>query len=419
MRTTGLVVEYNPFHNGHLYHIQQARKVCNSDCIVCVMSGNFIQRGEPAIINKWARAKAALLNGADLVIELPVVYAMASAEYFSYGAVKILDSLGLVDSICFGSESGSVGELDIIAEVLANEPEKYQQLLKAELAKGLSYPAARQAALGAFLEPEYDSEKYNPQTISSANNILGIEYLKALKRIKSDITPFTIKREGNSYNSELLTETFSSATSIRKTISEKGLASFEQTLKSVMPQSSLNILIDEINNGRGPVFQSNFETIIINEIRRMTVEQLYQYPYLGEGLENRLKSCADSCGTLEELIDCTSTKRYTRTRISRCLFSILNGIYNSDIETFVRDKGPQYIRILGFNSTGRELLKEIKQSAQLPLVTKAADYKNSENSYIRRLLELEARSTDIYVLGYSSSEQRSAGQEFTQNVVIV
>lgn len=419
MRTAGLVVEYNPFHNGHLYHIQQTRKVCEVDCIVCVMSGNFIQRGEPAIINKWARAKAALLNGADLVIELPLVYAMASAEYFSYGAVKTLDSLGVVDSICFGSESGSIEELDIFASILANEPAQYKQLLKTELGKGLSYPASRQAALSTYLESDYGYRKYNVQAIGSANNILGIEYLKALKKIKSSITPFTIKREGNSYNSELLTGTFSSATSIRKTVSEKGSKSIEQVLETVMPESSLNILMEEINNGRGPVFPSDFEAIILNEIRKMSVEQLQQYPYLGEGLENRLKSCADSCGTLEELINCTITKRYTRTRINRCLFSILNGIVNSDIDTFVKDKGPQYIRILGFNSVGKKLLKTIKKTANLPIITKAADFKRSKDPYIRRLLELEARSTDVYVLGYSNSSERKAGQEFTQNMVMV
>lgn len=419
MRTAGLVVEYNPFHNGHLYHIQQTRRVCEADCIVCVMSGNFIQRGEPAIINKWARAKAALLNGADLVIELPLVYAMASAEYFSYGAVKILDSLGVVDSICFGSESGSIEELDIFASVLANEPVQYKQLLKAELDKGLSYPSARQSALSTYLKSYYSSGNYNPEAIGSSNNILGIEYLKALKKIKSSITPFTIKREGNSYNSELLTGAFSSATSIRKTVSENSLTSIGQVLKTVMPESSLNILMEEINNGRGPVFQSDFEAIILNEIRRMSVEQLSLYPYLGEGLVNRVKSCADSCGSLEELIDCTITKRYTKTRINRCLFSILNSIRNSDIETFVKDKGPQYIRILGFNSVGKKLLKTIKETAKLPIITKVADFKRSEDPYVCRLLELEARSTDIYVLGYSNSSQRMAGQEFTQNIVMV
>lgn len=419
MRTAGLVVEYNPFHNGHLYHIQQARKVCEADCIVCVMSGNFIQRGEPAIINKWARTKAALSNGADLVIELPLVYAMASAEYFSYGAVKILDSLGVVDSICFGSESGSIEELDIFASILANEPDQYKQLLKAELFKGLSYPSARQAALSTYLDSDHGPKRYNPEVIGSANNILGIEYLKALKKIKSRITPYTIKREGNSYTSELLTGALSSATSIRKTVSENGSASLEQMLESAMPESSLNILMEEINNGRGPVFQSDFEAIILNEIRRMSVEQLRQYPYLGEGLENRLKSCADSCGTLEELINCTITKRYTRTRINRCLFSILNGITNTDIDTFVKDKGPQYIRILGFNSVGKKLLKTIKKTAKLPIITKTADFKRTEDPYLSRLLELEARSTDVYVLGYRSSSERKAGQEFTQNVVMV
>jgi cytidyltransferase-like protein len=417
MRATGLIVEYNPFHNGHLYQIEQARKICGSDYIVCVMSGNFIQRGEPALINKWARAKAALSCGADLVIELPVVYAMASAEYFAYGAVKTLDSLGVIESICFGSESGNIRELDLYAGILANEPDAYKEFLKSELEKGLSYPAARRAAIDGYLK-SMPNVGPSVKVLDTANNILGIEYLKAIKKIKSTIVPYTIKRTGSLYNSQQLTGNLSSATAIRKAVLEAPALS-DGSLQAVMPKAGFDILKEEIQNGRGPVFSSDFGTLILHELRKMTTDELCRYPYIGEGLENRFKRCANECGTLDELVNCICTKRYTRTRINRSLFCVLNGITSKDLETFVYNKGPQYIRVLGFNPAGREVLKEIKTTCSLPVIMKAADFKNSENEGIKRLLHLESSSTDIYVLGYKESSARKAGQEFTQNVIRV
>ena len=190
MNVLGIVTEYNPLHNGHIHHLKESLAVSSADAAVCVMSGNFVQRGEPAIVDKWIRAEIALNSGMDLVIELPAVYALSSAELFAFGAIKILDSLGFVSSICFGSETGVLEPLDAVAEILSNEPEEYKVFLKKFLEKGLSYPAARESALNEFFGADM------AEVVSSSNNILGIEYLKALKRLNSPIRAFTIRRIG-------------------------------------------------------------------------------------------------------------------------------------------------------------------------------------------------------------------------------
>lgn len=415
MKAVGLIVEYNPFHNGHLYHLNKSKELSGADSAICIMSGNFIQRGEPAVINKWARAKMALMAGADIVIELPVVYAMSSAEYFADASVKILDSLGVVESICFGSESGDIDGLDMIADVLIREPGEYKNYLKQALDGGISYPAARQTAVGKFMSGINGNVE---EILSHSNNILGIEYIKALKRIKSSIRPLTVKRVANSYNQEDLTGGISSATAIRKSIL-KNDNSYLEVLGTVLPESSMKIIEEEFSSGRGPVFPESFENIMLAELRNMPLNRLRQLPYVGEGLENRIKRAAENSGSMEELIDNICTRRYTRTRIQRCIFSVITGLTASDFKEFNLKGGPQYARVLGFSSKGRELLSTIRRTSRIPLIVKPADYKNSCNPLVSRMLQIEARSTDIYVLGYGNREFRKAGQEYTQNIMRV
>ena len=220
MKISGIIVEYNPLHNGHVFHINKTKELTNSDLIIAVMSGNFNQRGIPSIIDKWTKTKLALQNGVDIVLELPSIYALSSAEFFSYGAVSLLNSLGVVDSLCFGSEAGDITLLETIAEVLVHEPNDYKALLRRELDKGLLFPKARSLALVEHLVNKTDYDKYYlEEQLNSSNNILGIEYIKSLKRLNSSIKPYTIKRQGGSYNSENLNEIFSSATSIRRVLS--------------------------------------------------------------------------------------------------------------------------------------------------------------------------------------------------------
>jgi predicted nucleotidyltransferase len=211
MKVLGIVAEYNPFHNGHLYHIQKSKEATGCDYVVCVMSGNFIQRGEPALLNKWARAEMALINGVDLVIELPVYYSLASAEFFAFGSVKLLDSLGIIDCLCFGSESGTIKELDMFADVFINEPESYKMFLSKNLKLGYSFPKSRSIALSEFLSTSGINDQKLDE-LSKSNNILGIEYIKALKRISSAIKPYTIERIGTGYRSEKALGKIASAT---------------------------------------------------------------------------------------------------------------------------------------------------------------------------------------------------------------
>lgn len=425
MKVLGIVAEYNPFHNGHKYHIEQSKAATGCDTVVCVMSGNFIQRGEPAFINKFSRTEMALQNGVDLVVELPVPFAMSSAESFGYGAVRILDSMGMVDCISFGSEYGDIEALRFISEILVEEPEEYKEELKKLLDSGLSFPVCRQKALCRYLETSKapDSASYVSGLLETSNNILGIEYLKALKRLNSPIRPYTVKRISNDYNSTDLTGSVSSATSIRHKINQQSIAcpDLEHATAEIahsIPALSKIIIENEFSEGRGPISICSFENIILGCLRQTEVEKLSQIQGISEGLEYRIKNAANISGNIDELLSNICTKRYARTRIQRILLSLLTGITKGDMNSFMDNGGPQYIRLLGFNSRGKELLSKLKRSCSLPLITKAADYKNSDNRFISRMIEIESLSTDIYVLGYRNPEYRKAGQEFTTNIVI-
>jgi len=416
MKTVGIVAEYNPFHNGHLYHLQRSRELTGADRVVVVMSGDFTQRGEPALVDKWARTEMALLAGADLVIELPVAYAMSSAEFFAFAAVRILDSLGVVDTICFGSEAGNIESLYPAAEILANEPDRYKSILRDTLSEGISYPAARQKALAHYVK-----EKYGQDTVSSVlrnpNNILGVEYIKALIRLDSRITPSTIGRIGNDYNSTELSGEFSSATSIRKVLSVNQWHQAKALLEFSMPASSLSVLEHEIELGRGPVFPSDFENLIISLLRRSSPDVIKGLPYMEHGLDNRFAMAAAKAGSFEELMELVCTRRYTATRIRRILFSLLIGLDKKKFDDFNSLGGPAYIRILGFNNKGRQLLSEIRGNTKLPLVTRAAGFRRSDLPGVSEMLALEAAAADQYVLGFRNPYFRRAGSDFTHNVI--
>lgn len=439
MSVLGIVAEYNPFHNGHLYHIERSKELCNPDAIICVMSGNFIQRGEPSIVNKWARTKMALLSGVDLVIELPVVYSMSSAEFFSYAAVKLLNSTGVVNHISFGSETGTLEQLELIRDILLEEPIEFKLCLKDELSKGLSFPVARSKAIVKYLEGSTNQFK---QVLTGSNNILAIEYLKALKLLKSNIKPITIERSTNSYNQTELSGNISSATSIRRNLqmsmdnqnvptnltfpqkehSKPVLSSIESKKTSQisisMPKTSLDILNGEFLQGKGPIFSSDFENIILSSLRTIPLQQIETLPYVSEGLENRLKSFAEKSSTIDEFIDSIATKRFATTRLQRSVFSILTGLTHSEFEYFNQNGGPQYIRILGHNEKGRKLLSQMRKKASLPLITKFANH-NNVNEIGKKLLEKEIIATNNYVLAYKNKDFKTGGQEFTTGPIII
>ena len=361
----------------------------------------------------------------DLVIELPVIYATASAEFFAWAAVKLLDSLGIVNSICFGSETGDLAPLNTIAEILVDEPDKYKEYLKQYLGSGLSFPTSREKAIYRYIqlndnchslyEDKFINNLISKDTLGCSNNILGIEYLKALKRLNSNIVPFTIKRQTNLYNEEKLTGTISSATAIRKYIKQ----SDSQSINYALPLKSMDIMEQEFQKGKGPVLMNSFESIIFAVLRKISTDTIKKYPNINEGLENRIKKAANISGNLEELINNICTKRYTRTRVQRIILSILLDITDEEFQCFNTHGGPQYIRVLGFNEKGRELLSKINKAANLPVIIKTSNFSNSNNLLLKRMLELEALTTDIYVLGYKNPGFRYSGQEYTENVIIM
>lgn len=412
MSVVGIIAEYNPLHEGHLFHLQSALKETGADFCVCVLSSSFVQRGEPAIFNKWARTQMALNIGADLVLELPCAFSCASAEYFASGAVRILDSLNCVDYLCFGSEEGKIENLEKTAELLIDESSEFKIELRRALDSGLSYAAARQKAVSSC--------SGIPKSISSVldkpNNILSIEYIKAIKRIGSNIKPVTIKRVGQGYNSLEPANSFSSATAIRQHLSRifGGGTSLSDDvfLNNNLPASSLEIMTEEIACGRGPVLPEAFETLLLHLIRSTPSKVLKTLPYMEEGLENRLKYAAINSVSLSELISRAVSVRYPASRIRRILCALLTGMTAEFLEELKSNGYAQYIRVLGFNEKGRQLLAKVKKEVHLPLLTKPVSYNRLENQLAQQLFEYESRATDAYVLAYPNAKQRLGGSEF-------
>ena len=408
-RVLGVIAEYNPFHNGHLYHIARSKQETGAEYVIAVISGNFVQRGNTSLINKWQKAKMALLNGVDLVIELPTIYSISSAENFAEGAIKIFNSLGIVDTISFGMETNDISTLNNIANVLYNEPKEYITLLSHELKKGNSFPKARENALLMYLN---DIKRY-ANVLSGANNILGIEYLKAMRKTKSTITPIGIKREKVLYNDNYIVDEFASATAIRKMLITKQL----NDISKVMPKNSYLLLGEELKNGHYCVDLSRFEKEIIYNLRKMKVEDIAKLPDVSEGLENSIKNAVDSCNTLEELINIVKTKRFTQTRIQRILLYALLDINKKQMET--SKKITPYVRILGFNNNGKELISEMMNfNPKLNIVTSVKKYMDTvANKNLKEMLEKDILATNIYTLGYYSDSY--ANLDYTNKIEII
>lgn len=395
MSTVGLITEYNPFHNGHLYHINEARKITGANCVIAVMSGNYVQRGEPACIDKYTRTKMAINNGVDLVLNLPVEYATASAEAFAYGAVCTLFAAGC-ESICFGSECGDIDVLMFLADILVKEPFEYKLSLKEYLSQGYVYPKARQLAMSDYLASVFADDNNKVTTyasiLESPNNILGIEYCKAAIRLKLPITIHAIMRRGSDFNSTQLEGEYSSATAIRAALTSSNNASFDELATNV-PDNVADILMDEYNKTT-PITLNDFSPMLItklSEIIAFTPEKLCDYYDVSSELANMIISRFDVTMDIDGLINAIKNKQYTRSRISRALLHILLNITNTHIDKCFdasTSKLP-YIRILGLNAVGRVHLNSIKNSLEIPLITKPAAYSN--------LLTYESYSTQLYM----------------------
>lgn len=361
--------------------------------------------GNTAILDKWSRTELALKSGIDLVIELPLVYSISSAENFAEGAIKILNSLKMNTTLSFGSECGDLETLKNIAEVLLYEPDEYKTLLEHALSKGVSFPKARENALLMYLN---NVRKY-ANVLNGSNNILGIEYLKALGKLKSSIEPITITRLNADYNSTDLTGNIASATAIREGLLEN------KDIINFLPKYSYNLLSQKISKGQTVLSFNAFEKIILYKLRLMTVEQIANLPTVSEGLEHKIKKAADSSISLEELIDKIKSKRYTLTRINRILLYVLLDIKKKDIEDSY--KAIPYIRVLGVNKKGKELISKLaKNNKKLQIITSPKKFlQKNNNKILKNMLEKDMLASNIYTLGYSSNSK--ANLDYTSKLI--
>ncbi len=371
MNIMAIICEYNPFHKGHAYQIQTHKESLKADGVLCLMSGNFVQRGAPSIYDKWTRAEVAVRNGADLVLELPVVYAAQSAMRFAHGAVSLLDALGVVKFLSFGSECGDLDALLSAASCISSDA--FWELVKEEMKNGDSFPKARETVLRTHF-PDIDAD-----TVSKPNNILALEYLNALHKLKSNMIPKTVKR-----NFE-----FVSSSSIREKMEHHEDVS---PFVPFMPNAT-------------PYDKDAFDAIVSYHFRKETEETLREIADVKEGLENRFLVCANETYGFDALSDAVKTKRYTKTRIDRIIINALLGIKDEDTEA-----APCYARVLAFNDTGKKMINEINKNSSIPVIIKAKDWIESENKALCDMLKKDILATDIYAL---LTDDKKGGKDFT------
>ncbi len=382
MSILGIIAEYNPLHQGHVYHIKASKAITGAKYTVAVMSGNFVQRGEPAIIDKFARTKMALLAGVDLVLELPVFSATASAEFFALGAVKLLEATGIVEKICFGSESGKLEQIDYIANILLHEEIKFKQQLKQKLSQGQSYPKAREMALQSAYGQNFAQ-------LQTSNNILAVEYLKALKKINSAIKPYTIKRLHSNYNDLSLNKPYASATAIRRSIFLGDIESVQMQV----PDFAYEGLMHYAQSGSFAAL-NNLSQVLHYILRTQSTEQLKKILGMQEGIEQRIVRIARTNLLISDIIQQIKTKRYTFTKIQRLILHILLNITTEEFNDY-NLKETQYIRILGFKESSAEILKLMQERAKAPIIANIKNVSKLAGEGVN-ILNKEIQTTDIY-----------------------
>jgi len=411
MKVLGIIAEYNPFHNGHFYQLKKAKEETGADYIVAIMSGNFTQRGEAAMIDKYNRTKMALECGIDLVIELPVCFSTGSAEFFAISAISHLTRMGIVDVLCFGSEAGNLNLLTSIANVLNNEPILYQTILKNYLKQGLSFPAARSRALSEYFSPVHqDIAGEIEKVLLEPNNILGIEYLKAIKKLNSSLLPLTIKRISSGYHDMSLTSNISSATAIRNHIRAKKNV---LDLNRHIPEAAFQSFYHAID---APLYNYDFSMQL--NYKLLSEINFKQYMDVNEDLECRIIHMLDSYMNFDGFASAIKCKQYTQTRLNRCLFHILLNI-TKELNTDFNDYGySAYLRILGFRKASAPLLKSIKSNSELPMLLKMADARNQLTMHQSTLLQSDIYAADVYRHARQIKFGRTYPNEFTQGLIL-
>ena len=400
MSVIGIVGEYNPFHYGHKHHIAETKRLLGEDCpVVCAMSGDFIQRGEAAVYSKFARAEAAVRSGADLVLELPPAWALSSAEGFARGAVGLLGSIGVVTHLSFGSECGEVEPLETLAEILLDPLIGADIRRELEAQEGIPFASARQRAVAKRVG-ELSGQLETP------NNILAVEYIKAIYEQGLSIKPVTVQRFGSGHD-EISESGHKSAAEIRRALANGA------DIAASVPDSAYEVYRREDKLGRGPVLMENLESAMISRLRMLPDEAFAALPDAGEGLNNRLARAAREESGLDAVIAAAKSKRYALSRIRRMVMCAVLGISaDMSLET------PPYARVLAANAKGCALLREMDGKARIPVITKPAEVKEL-SAECRAVFELSSRAHDLYVLGYGAKEERRGGSDWRTSPKII
>jgi len=402
MKACGLIVEYNPFHNGHVYHMDQAKKVTKSDCMITVMSGSFLQRGEPAIIDKFHRTRAALRTGIDIVIELPYAYAVQNSDIFANGAVQLLNEIG-VSNICFGSESGNIS---YFIEAYENYKEKepiFKQELKLGLSAGLAFPEASKLAYQriGLTTKELD--------LAKPNNILGFSYVKTIMDQKLAIEPFTIQRTKNEFHDQIITDKIASATSIRKNLTENN--QIDLSVKNTMPEATIEQLLQyKESSGLWHTWEDYFQ-LLLYRVLTMSSEELREIHGVNEGIEHRIMKTATKATSIHHWIELIKTKRYTWTRIQRIFTHILTNTTKKEVLKSLNST-PPYIRILGLTKNGQAYLNEKRKEISIPIIF---GFKKNTDP----MLMMEERATRAYYsVLQTNPRNRLFHQEITAPIIL-
>lgn len=458
MKIAAIIAEYNPFHNGHNYHLERTRELTGADYIIAVLSGDFVQRGMPAVIDKYARAEMALGNGVDLALELPAVYAAGSAEFFAMGAVSLLDKLGCIDFLCFGSECGRVEPLSRMASLLLEEPEAYRIPLQRYLKAGHSFPKARSLALQDALSggppakeaPSQNSsskdaisrgpmpQKPLPQedtsiepkdnSAASPNNILGVEYIKALQRRRSAISPLTVQREGSPYHDMALDGPqcpgpsgrplfLSSASAIREHISAHGQGDLEN-IKGHVPENVFRLLGARLGK-TFPVNSQDFSTMLFYKLLLEKEKGFSHYQDMAPALSDKIRKNLNRYKDFEQFCGLLKSKDITYSRISRCLLHILLDMEEERLQEYTGQDFIFYARILGFRKSSAPLLAAIKANASIPLISKLADARFSLNAAGLSMLEKDIQASHIYSSAVSAKFGHPFANEYARPLVIL
>lgn len=398
MKIGGIVAEYNPFHNGHKHQLEKSKELGEWTHTVAVMSSNYVQRGETALISKWARAEMAVKNGVDLVIELPTLWSTSHAQRFALGGVSLLESLGCVDMLSFGSECGNIDELIECKNAINSEA--VGERLKENLEYGLSFASARAEALRTV----YGNRFFD--ILEEPNNTLGIEYLQALDKLGSKIVPMTVKRIGAAHDSIIRSENFASASDIRSMLLDEN-----KEWEMFVPQSVADIYKREAESNQAPCPISKLEFSILCCMRQLSAEDIGLSPDVSEGIEYRIHDAALKASSLDELYQLAKTKRYSHARIRRIVLHAFMGFTAEDYK-----ENPPYIHILAMNDKGKEILKEAKDKAKKPIITKASDFDELDD-YGRHVFALEDMCTDVYSL--ASPVILPCGREKTNGIIVL